>query len=393
MINLISKLPLVGDTIFNEMSTLAREHRAINLGQGFPDYQPPDGLIQAVCNAMQEGPNQYAPMEGIPALRGAIADKVQGQHGRAYDANTEITVTSGATEALMSSILALVHPGDDVLLIDPAYDLYAPAITLAGGTPQRVALRTSAKPHSGFLLDWTAVEDALTKKTRLIVLNFPHNPTGLTLKEADLDALEQIVARHDMLLLSDEAYEHIVFDGDTHRSPVSRQILAERCVLISSFGKTFHATGWKVGYCCAPEKISREIRKVHQYTVYSVNTAVQAGIATYLKTEASLGALSGFYQKKRDRLVEGLNQTVLRPLHSEGTFFLLVDTRALGKHQEKTLALRILQECGVATIPVSAFYANPQAAEANHQLLRLCFAKQDSTLDSAVERLQSLKAC
>lgn len=390
MLNLTSRLPQVGDTIFNEMSTLARTHQAINLGQGFPDYQPPDGLIRSVCDAMQQGPNQYAPMAGIQALREAIADKVQGQHGLTYDADAEITVTSGATEALMSSILAVVHPGDEVILLDPAYDLYAPAVELAGGISVRVALLTPTDDRPRFQLDWAAIENAVTQKTRLLILNFPHNPTGLTLKENDLDALERLVERHKILLLSDEAYEHIVFDGDTHRSPVSRPSLAERCMLVSSFGKTFHATGWKIGYLCAPKELSSEVRKVHQYTVYSVNTPIQAGIANYLKTEAALGALPAFFQKKRDRLIAGLAGTPLRPLHSEGTFFLLVDTRALGQFQEKELALRILRECGVATIPVSAFYADSLVPEANHQLLRLCFAKQDSTLDAAADRLQSL---
>ena len=387
MIKLKSKLPLVGDTIFSEMSTLAHHLNAINLGQGFPDYQPDSDLLNAVCQAIQQGPNQYAPMTGVPALRQAIRDKVIAHQGHPYDADTDITVTSGATEALTSSILALVHAGDEVILIDPSYDLYAPVVTLAGGSSVRVAMNPPTPDKPRFSLDWNAIAHAVTSRTRLLILNFPHNPSGLTLREEDLDALEQIAVRHDFLIMSDEAYEHIVFDGNPHLSPTSRPALAARCILVSSFAKTFHATAWKIGYCCAPGPISQEIRKVHQFAVYSVNTPIQAGIAAYLKQTQAIQGLSAFYQRKRDRLVQGLNASRLRPLHSEGTFFLLVDTSALGEGLEKELAIRLAQEAGVATIPVSAFYEDPASPRANHQLLRLCFAKQDATLDTAIERL------
>jgi len=390
MTNPHSKLPTVGDTIFSEMSSLAHQLDAINLGQGFPDYQPDSDLLNAVCQAIQQGPNQYAPMPGVLALRQAIRDKTASLQRHAYDADTEITVTSGATEALTSSILALVHPGDEVVLIDPSYDLYAPVVLLAGGRPVRVAMHPPTPARPRFALDWQAIAAAVGANTRLMILNFPHNPSGLTLKEEDLDALEQIAFRQDFLILSDEAYEHIVFDGESQISPVSRPALASRCVLISSFAKTLHATGWKIGYCCAPVKISREIRKVHQFTIYSVNTPLQAGIAAYLKQTKALHTLSAFYQRKRDRLVNGLKTTRLRPLHSEGTFFLLVDTSELGQCPEKELAVRLTRETGVATIPVSAFYADPAAQDANHHLLRLCFAKQDATLDAAVERFARL---
>lgn len=385
-----SKLPLVGDTIFNEMSNLALKLNAINLGQGFPDYQPDSKLLDAVCQAIQQGPNQYAPMAGVPALRHAIHDKVLALQGHSYDVDTDITVTSGATEALTSSILALVHSGEEVILIDPSYDLYAPVVTLAGGHSVRIPMIPPTSENPGFSLDWAAISDAVTDKTRLLILNFPHNPSGLILNEEDLDALEQIAARHPFLILSDEAYEHIVFDGRPHLSPVSRPLLAERCILVSSFAKTLHATAWKIGYCCASAKISKEIRKVHQFTVYSVNTPIQAGIAAYLRQTATIQTLSAFYQKKRDRLVQGLMSTKLKPLRSEGTFFLLVDTQALGQTTEKELSIRLAHEVGVATIPVSAFYPDPSSPDANHQLLRLCFAKQDSTLDTAVERLGGL---
>lgn len=387
-----SKLPDIGSTIFTEMSALALQCQAINLGQGFPDYPPPGPLIQAVSEAMSQGHNQYAPMAGLPQLREAIASKVQAQHGRIYSTESEITVTSGATEALMSSLLALTHPGDEVLLIDPAYDLYAPSIRLAGAEAVRVPMRPPETDDPMFRVDWNRIESAITAKTRMLVLNFPHNPTGLTLKPEDLDALEAIVSRHPILLLSDEAYEHIVFDGFTHLSPVSRPLLSDRTVLVSSFGKTFHATGWKIGYCCAPEPVMAEIRKVHQFTVFSVSTPMQAGIARYLRESDTLSDLSDFYQKKRDRLLSGLKETLLRPLHSEGTFFLLVDTAALGSGLEKELSVRVTREIGVASIPVSAFYADPNRPESNHGLLRLCFAKLDATLDQAMERLRGLNA-
>jgi methionine aminotransferase len=340
---------------------------------------------------MRQGHNQYAPMIGVPELRAAIADKVRGQHGMQYDVQTEITVTSGATEALMSSLLALVHPGDEVILIDPAYDLYAPCIELAGALPIRVAMQPPGPEHPQFHMDWDAVEAAITQRTRMLVLNFPHNPTGIILNESDLDALEQILERHPILLLSDEAYEHIVFEGESHRSVVQRASLAPRSILVSSFGKTLHATGWRIGYCCAPAAIMREIRKVHQYTVFAVTTPIQHGIARYVRESDAVSSLGAFYQKKRDRLVSGLRTTPLVPLPAAGTFFLLVDTRALGPGPEKELAIRLTLEVGVTTIPVSAFYADPGDPGANHQLLRLCFAKQDATLDAALERLQNLR--
>jgi methionine aminotransferase len=390
--SLPSKLPDVGGTIFAEMSALAQECHAINLGQGFPDYSPPDSLIRAVAEAMSQGHNQYAPMAGLLQLREAISDKVEAQHGHAYEVESEITVTAGATEALMCSLLALVHPGDEVVLIDPSYDLYAPTIRLAGASAVRVSMRPPETNDQSFRVDWNKVEAAITKKTRMLVLNFPHNPTGLTLKPEDLDALELLIGKYPMLLLSDEAYEHIVFDGRIHLSPVTRPLLAAHTVMVSSFGKTFHATGWKTGYCCAPRAVMREIQKIHQFTVFSVSTPMQAGIAQYLRQSDTLSGLSGFYQKKRDRLTAGLKETPLRPLHTEGTFFLLVDASAIGFSLEKALAIRLTQNIGVASIPVSAFYADPDVPEANHHLLRLCFAKLDTTLDAALERLSGLKS-
>ncbi|MFA7437889.1 methionine aminotransferase [Castellaniella sp.] len=389
---LLSKLPGMGQTIFCEMTALALETGSLNLGQGYPDYSPPAKLIAAIHQAMLENLNQYAPMQGLPVLREVIAGRMQMQHGRAYDMQDEITVTSGATEALMSSILALVHTGDDVILLDPAYDVYEPAVQLAGGQAVRVPMRAPDASQDRFMLDWDRIGDAVHANTRMIILNFPSNPSCITLKEADLDALEHLLSRFpDLLLLSDEAYEHIVFDGHPQVSPISRDTLAARTVFISSFGKTFHATGWKIGFCCAPRAIMDEIRKVHQFMVYSVSTPMQAGIARFMKADdGTIAGLSSFYQKKRDRLYEGLLTTRLRPLHSEGTFFLLVDTSALGKQDAKEMAIQMTHKVGVTAIPVATFYRDPTSPEASHGLLRLCFAKRDVTLDQAVERLQKL---
>lgn len=385
-----SKLPDVGITIFTEMSQLSLDHQAINLGQGFPDYNPDARLIQCVNEAMTAGHNQYAPMAGVPALRDAVSEKIARLQAHEYDPDTEITITSGATEALASTITALVHPGDEVILIDPSYDLYAPVVRLAGGTVIRVPLTPPDQQTPHFVMDWDRLEAAIGSKTRVIILNFPNNPTGIILSAADLDRLESIVAKHDVLLISDEAYEHIVFDGEPHRSPCSRDSLVNRTVVISSFGKTFHSTGWKIGYACAPRHLSAEIRKVHQFVVFSVPTPMQHGLANYLRQHARLDQLSGFYQQKRDRLKAGLEGTAFRPLHSQGTFFLLVDTSVLGSSKEKDLARRLTIERGIGTIPVSAFYEDPDAPEANHRLLRLCFAKQDQTLDRAIELLGSV---
>ncbi len=385
-----SKLPDVGITIFTEMSQLALEHQAINLGQGFPDYNPDALLVQCVNEAMFAGHNQYAPMTGVQSLREVVAEKIARLQAHEYDPGEEITITSGATEALASSMTALVHPGDEVILIDPSYDLYAPVARLAGGTVVRVAMIPPTAEIPRFVMDWDALEEAISPKTRMIVLNFPNNPTGTILGEADLTRLEAIVARHDVLLLSDEAYEHIVFDGESHRSLASRPALAERSIVVSSFGKTFHATGWKIGYVCAPKALSREIRKVHQFLVFSVPTPMQYGLAAYMRKHARLEQLSAFYQQKRDRLKAGLAGSAFRPLDSQGTFFLLVDTAMLGNSKEKELARRLTTDYGIGAIPVSAFYDDPDAPHANHQLLRLCFAKQDRTLDRAVEALRAV---
>ncbi|MBB5216366.1 methionine aminotransferase [Parapusillimonas granuli] len=388
--NFQSKLPDVGTTIFTIMSQLATDHKAINLGQGFPDFNPDTELLDLVSNAMHQGHNQYPPMAGVPALREAISGKVQALYGHHYDSNTEITVTSGATEGLMASILAFVRSGDEVVLIEPFYDSYIPAIHLAGGIPVPVPLQAPTAERPCYQIDWERIRGAINSKTRMLIINFPHNPTGINLRESDLDELERIVDETGILILSDEAYEHIVFDGHQHQSLARRPALAANAVVISSFGKTYSATGWKIGYCCAPVALSSEIRKVHQFVVFTVSSPMQVALATYMQNPAPYLGLSAFYQKKRDRLFEGLKNTRLVPMPSQGTFFLLADYSAVSDLPEAEFARWLTTEHGVGVIPVSAFYRNPHAAESNHGLARFCFAKRDETLDAAMERLAAV---
>lgn len=383
-------MPGVGTTIFTVMSQLASEHNAINLGQGFPDFDPDPRLVEEVHTAMKQGHNQYPPMPGIPMLREAIRNKVKALYGREYDANTEVTVMAGASEALMSSILALVHPGDEVVVIEPFYDLYIPIIELAGATPVIVQMLAPDADHDSYRVDWQRVRDAIGARTRALILNFPHNPTGINLVEKDLDALERIVEETGILVISDEVYEHIVFDACTHQSVSRRETLAAHSVVISSFGKTYHVTGWKVGYCCAPSKITAEIRKVHQFNVFTVVTPMQYALARYMSEPQHHLALADFYQTKRDRLYSGLSTTKFRPVKSAGTFFLLADYGAISDMPEAEFAQWLTREHGVGVIPVSAFYRDPAAKEANHGLVRFCFAKKEATLDAAIARLAGL---
>jgi methionine aminotransferase len=388
--NFKSKLPDVGTTIFTVMSQLATDHNAINLGQGFPDFNPDEALLDLVSQAMKEGHNQYPPMAGIPALRDAISSKVQSLYGRSYDPASEITITSGASEALMASILAFVQQGDEVVIIEPFYDLYIPAIQLAGGQPVIVPMLPPSSRTPLYQVDWQAVRKAITAKTKMLILNFPHNPTGINLNEDDLDALEAIVNETGILLLSDEVYEHIVFDGQIHQSLSRREALANNAIVISSFGKTYNATGWKIGYCCAPQWMSTEIRKVHQFMVFTVTSPMQVALAHYMKNPEPYLGLSAFYEQKRDRLLNGLASTRFRPLKSEGTFFLLADYSAISDMPEAEFAKWMTTTHGVGLIPVSAFYRQPSAAESNHRLARFCFAKRDSTLDAAIEKLRQV---
>ncbi|WP_035057548.1 methionine aminotransferase [Andreprevotia chitinilytica] len=379
---LISKLPDVGTTIFTVMSQLAAEYGAINLSQGFPDFPVDGALREAVTAAMAAGHNQYAPMPGLPALREAIAAKFEVQHGVAVDPATEITVTAGATQALYTAIATVLHAGDEAIVLDPSYDSYAPAIVAQGAKAVRVNLSAP-----DFAVDWAAVEAVVTPHTRLVIVNNPNNPATSVFRAADLDALAAIAERHDLLVLADEVYEHLVFDGASHRSVLAHPALRQRSFAVYSFGKTFHATGWKIGYCVAPPALTAEFRKLHQFLVFSVNTPAQHALAAYLQQPAHWQQLPSFYQAKRDRLAAGLVSTGFRLLPSRGTYFQLADYSAIRSDLTDTEFARWLTVThGVATIPVSAFYAAPPEA----RLVRFCFAKEVRTLDAALERLQGL---
>ncbi len=375
----VSKLPSVGTTIFTVMSQLAAEHGAINLGQGFPDFDGDPRLHALVTQAMAEGQNQYAPMAGIAALRRVIADKIERLQGHRYDADHEITVTAGATQAILTAVLAIVRRGDEVIVLEPAYDSYAPSIELAGGHIVPVPLDHARS----YRADWDRVEAAITPRTRLLIVNSPHNPTGAVFDAPDIAALEQLVARHRILLLADEVYEHIVFDGRRHLSVSASPALAERAFVVSSFGKTFHCTGWKVGYCSAPRQLSAEFRKVHQFNVFAVNHPMQAALAAFLQDPAPYEGLPAFYQAKRDRFLTGLAGTRFRALPCPGTYFVLADYRAIADAPEAEFARRLVLEHGVASIPVSAFYQRP----VDHHTVRFCFGKREATLDAGLERL------
>ncbi len=378
-----SKLPRVGTTIFTVMSALAAEKGAVNLGQGFPDFNCDPALVDAVATAMKNGLNQYPPMAGAPALREAISAKIAKLYGHRYDPATEITVTAGATQALLTAILCSVHPGDEVLIIEPAYDSYVPAIELAGGVPVFVKMELG---QQGYAVPWNKVAAAVTPKTRLIMINSPHNPTGSVLRETDVRALSDIVRGTDILILSDEVYEHMVYDGARHESVCRYPELAARSFVISSFGKTYHVTGWKVGYVAAPAALSAEFRKVHQFNVFTVNTPVQHGLAQYMADPAPYLDLPAFYQHKRDLFRDGLKASRFRLLPSDGTYFQCVSYDAISSLPEADFAKWLTSEIGVAAIPVSAFYNQPQESS----ILRFCFAKKDETLRTAIERLAAL---
>jgi methionine aminotransferase len=375
-----SRLPAVGTTVFTLMSALANEHGAVNLGQGFPDFDCDPRLLDAVDAAMRAGHNQYAPMTGLPVLREAIAAKLAALYGHAYDANTGITVTAGATQGIITAILCAVHPGDEVIVIEPCYDSYQPAIVMAGGVPVPVAMRVDA---GGYSVPWDAVAAAVTPGTRMIVVNTPHNPTGTILRQADLDALADIVAGTDILILSDEVYEHMVYDGQPHASVSRHPVLAERAFVVSSFGKTYHVTGWKVGYVAAPASLMAEFRKVHQYNVFSVNTPMQAGLADFMRDPAPWRDLPAFYQRKRDLFRAGLANTRFTLLPADGTYFQCVRYDGISDLSESEFAQWLTREVKVAAIPVSAFYSRPTESG----IVRFCFAKKDETLNGALARL------
>ena len=395
-----SKLPNLGTTIFTQMSALAQQHQAINLSQGFPDFDGPLFLQERLAYHVAHGANQYAPMTGVQALREAIADKTADLYGYKPDANSEVTITAGATEALYAAITALVRPGDEVICFDPSYDSYAPAVELSGGVVKRIALQ----PPS-FRVDWQAFSALLSDRTRLVILNTPHNPSATVWHQADFDALWQAIKEREIFVISDEVYEHICFARQGHASVLAHSELRERAVAVSSFGKTYHMTGWKIGYCgvpaslprrtkswkigycVAPAAISAELRKVHQYLTFSVNTPAQLALADMLREDpAHYRELPAFYLKKRDVLVNALRDSRLEILPCEGTYFLLVDYSAVSTLNDVEFCQWLTTEVGVAAIPLSVFCADPFP----HKLIRLCFAKQESTLLTAAERLVSL---
>lgn len=376
-----SRLPDVGTSIFTVMSRMALEQGAINLSQGFPDFPVSEELVDLIYKYLKAGHNQYAPMPGTPALRQVIAEVIAQTYNRPTDFETEVTITAGGTEALFSTIAALVKENDEVIVFDPAYDSYDPSIRLNGGVPIHISLRP---PH--FAIDWQQVKDTITPRTRLIIVNTPHNPTGSILREADLEQLEQIALAHNLIVLSDEVYERIIFDNEEHQSVLKYPGLAQQSVAVFSFGKTFHATGWKVGYAVAPENLTREIRKAHQFITFSVNTPVQLALAEYLRTPDHYLQLGQFYQHKRDYFLNAIKGTSLKPLPCYGSYFQLLSYAGVKSLPEKEMAEWMTKELKLAPIPVSAFYQNGD----NQQLLRFCFAKSEATLDKTGEILRKL---
>ncbi|WP_119719024.1 pyridoxal phosphate-dependent aminotransferase [Cognatilysobacter tabacisoli] len=378
-----TKLPKVGTTIFTVMSQLAVEHGAVNLGQGFPDFDVPQRLVDALSRAMADGKNQYAPMTGIPALRQAIAAKTERCYGWRPDADAEVTVTSGASEAIFDAIHAVVRPGDEVIVLDPCYDCYEPAIDLAGG----VAVHVPLDPAT-FAPDWALIRAAVTPKTRVLMINSPHNPSGAMFSADDIAQLTALLDGTGIVLLSDEVYEHIVFDGRVHESVLRYPSLRERAFVVSSFGKTYHCTGWKLGYCIAPPALSAEFRKVHQYNTFCTFAPAQWAFAEMIEAEPEhYDGLGDFYQAKRDRFREQLLTTRLKPLDVPGGYFQLVDYSAVSDLDDAAFCRWLTTEKGVAAIPLSPFYETPPAGQ---RLARLCFAKNEATLDAAIARLQQL---
>jgi len=373
-----SKLPNVGTTIFTVMSKLAADLGAINLSQGFPDFDCDPALVDAVAKHMREGRNQYAPMQGVPALRQAIAAKFKELHGASYDPDTEVTVTSGGTEAIFDAIAAVIRPGDEVIVFEPCYDSYVPAVEVNGGTAVVVSLR-----YPDYAVPWDEVRAAITPRTKMIALNSPHNPTATILSAADMQQLASIVDGTGLTIMSDEVYEHIIFDGARHESMARYDALRARSFIVGSFGKTYHVTGWKLGYVVAPAALTSEFRKVHQFVTFSSMTPTQHAIADFLAARRGYPELSAFYQRKRDLFLELIAGSRWKPLPSRGTYFQLLDYSAITDEKDMDFALRLTREHGVASIPTSAFlYRQPPPLA-----LRFCFAKKDDTLRAAAERL------
>jgi len=375
---LTSKLPALGLTIFSEMTQLANDSGAINLSQGFPDFEVHPELIDLVGYYMRKGYNQYAPMQGVALLRERIAAKVLELYRASYDPASEITVTSGATEALFAAITAVVGRGDEVIVFEPAFDSYIPVIELCGGTPVYIQLK-----FPEYTVDWDEVQAAISDRTRLIILNFPHNPTGAVLSQADIDRLAQIVSGTGIVIVSDEVYEHIIFDGCPHLSLAAHSELADRSFVISSFGKTYHATGWKLGYCLAPRLLSKEIQKIHQYLTFASNTPMQHALAEFIQKKEVYLQLSGFYQNKRDLFQAFIKKSRFKILPCCGTYFQMVDYSSITDEPDLEFARRLTVDHGVAAIPPSVFYHRQN----DYKVLRFCFAKKDETLKAAARKL------
>jgi methionine aminotransferase len=379
--NVKSRLPEVGTSIFSVMSKMALEHQAINLSQGFPDFPVSEKLIELIHQNMKDGHNQYAPMPGVPSLRKVIAEVITATYQRPTDFETEVTVTAGGTEAIFSTIAALIGSGDEVILFDPAYDCYDPAIRLNGGIPIHINLK---QPH--FAIDWQEVQDKITPNTKLILVNTPHNPCGAVLNDSDMLALQEIALKHNLIVLSDEVYERIIFDGIQHQSILRYPTLAKQVVAVFSFGKTFHATGWKIGYTVASEELTREIRKTHQFITFSVNTPIQFALAEYLNDPENYLNLGKFYQQKRDFFLNQIKGSSLKPLPCFGSYFQLLSYEGVSTKSEMEMAAWMTKEKKLAPIPVSAFYKDGS----DQKLLRFCFAKSDTTLESAGKILRMI---
>ncbi len=379
--NIESKLPNVGVTIFTKMSKMANEYGAINLAQGFPDFPVSPELIDRVHHYMQQGMNQYAPMPGVPILREAIATKTELCYGWKPNVDSEVTVTCGAIEAINSAVTALIHAGDEVIIMDPAYDAYEPIINLQGAKAIGVPLR-----QPDYSIDWSAVGAQISDKTRMIMINSPHNPSGATISADDLEALERITSDTGIMVLSDEVYEHIVFDGEAHQSVLRSEALRDRSIVTSSFGKTFHATGWRMGYLIAPTALMTEIRKVHQYNTFTIHTATQYAIADYLKESDHYESVAPMYQKKRDFFLKVMEGSRFKPVPSQGTYFQLMDYSAISDQGDVAFSEWMTKEVGVATIPMSVFYQDKQ----DNKVLRFCFAKNEETLEAAAQKLCKL---
>jgi methionine aminotransferase len=378
MIPVTSKLPQSGTTIFTVMSALAAEMGAINLSQGFPDYDCAPELTELVNKAMQDGYNQYAPMAGMMTLRERIAAKTEKLHGAIYNPDTEITITAGGTQGVFTAISAVVHPNDEVIVFEPAYDCYAPAIKLMGGVVKSMELEPP-----DYRIKWDMVRRLVNNRTRMIILNSPQNPTATILQKEDIDELSVIVKNQDILILSDEVYEHLIYDGQTHHSMAKYPDLQQRSFIVSSFGKLFHTTGWKLGYVLAPANLMQEFRRIHQFMVFCVNSPMQVAIAEYLKNEETYLSLAAFFQEKRDRFRAGMEQTRFGLLPCAGSYFQSVTYGDITDEKDTDLAIRLTKEFGVASIPTSGFYSR----STDHHVLRFCFAKKPETLDRAIERL------